>query len=246
MTTRWNQSISNDTIVMGYNNFVGSNNCNTGIAPAGCVAVAMGQIMKYHNFPNLYNINSMPDVVNYNNYNNANAINIARLLQNIGQKVNMQYSCTGSSAYSADARTAFNSQYGYYTSSLSSMALNPIIDNLTESLPVYLRGCHDKVIKTSPKRIGIFRFTTGRTTYSYENCHAWVTDGYQKIDRTVIYENNHTSTYTIAEHLNMNWGWGGLYNGWFDYDSWEDNDGLINTEVEFIYVQKMIYNIQPN
>ena len=250
MTTRWNQRISTtaNSTVMGYNNFVGSNNCNTGIAPAGCVAVAMGQIMKYHNFPNLYNINSMPDVVNTSNYDNANAKNIARLLQNIGQKVNMQYSCTGSSAYSADARTAFVTQYGYYTSNLSPMDLNSIVMNLTtESLPVYLDGCRDKIVKTSPRKTGIFRFTVGRTTYTYENCHAWVTDGYQKIDRTVVYENNHTSTYTIAEHIRMNWGWGDSgYNGWFDYERWETINGQVIQAVEFIYNQHMIYNIQPN
>lgn len=247
ITTRWNQKLNlEDTTKIGYNKFVRYNNCTKGSTPTGCVAVAMGQIMKYHNFPNIFNINNMPNTVNANNSENANAINVSHLLQNIGQKVNMQYSCTESSSYSADARTAFISQYGYYTSNLSPMDLNSIIDNLTESLPVYLDGCRDKIVKTSPRSIGIFRFTVGRTTYTYDKCHAWVTDGYQKIDRTVVYENNHTSTYTIAEHIRMNWGWGGKHNGWYDYDRWENINGQIIQSVEFIYNQHMIYNIQPN
>jgi len=66
LTTKWDQRFSgnsNDTII-GYNNFVRFNNCSYKVSPAGCVAVAMGQIMKYHNYPNIYNINSMPNEVN--------------------------------------------------------------------------------------------------------------------------------------------------------------------------------------
>jgi len=45
LATEWDQ-LSQETTYIGYNNFVRFNNCSQGTSPAGCVAVAMGQIMK--------------------------------------------------------------------------------------------------------------------------------------------------------------------------------------------------------
>jgi len=110
LATEWGQKLD-DTNPIGYNNFVRYYNCPNGTAPAGCVAVAMGQIMKYHNHPNIYNINTMPDKVTYSNQTFQNAKNIAYLLQDIGTNVSMNYSCNNSGAYSQDARTAFVNNY---------------------------------------------------------------------------------------------------------------------------------------
>src|SRR5690554_2329059 len=112
------------TTTVMYNNTVRYNNCSGGIAPAGCVAVAMGQIMKYHNHPNLFNIADMyPYVTSGAPYphNNINASNIANLLGHIGSNIGMNYSCTRSGAYSQDARTAFNVDYDYVTNQLQGM-----------------------------------------------------------------------------------------------------------------------------
>ncbi|WP_394332158.1 C10 family peptidase [Anditalea andensis] len=47
-----------------------------GRAPAGCVATAVDQIMKYHKFPNTYNRDAMP------NHSGSAATSI--LMRNIG------------------------------------------------------------------------------------------------------------------------------------------------------------------
>lgn len=248
LSTTWNQRLSSNSgsTVIGYNNFVRFNNCSTGIAPVGCVATAMGQIMKYHNWPNIYSISTMPNTVNSGNYTTTTAHNVGYFMQDIGAKVAMSYACDGSGAYSTNARTAMVSHYNYNASGVTPLSFNPLVSDLKSSKPVYLDGCRTRIIKTRPKKVGIFGWTIGSTTYTYDNCHAWVADGFEAINRTVVYDTGHSYTSPIAEHTHMNWGWGGSWNGWYDYESWDDiNDGSNIPVVDYIYSQDMIYNITP-
>jgi hypothetical protein len=50
----------------------------------------------------------------------------------------------------------------------------------------------------------------------------------------------------IADHLHMNWGWGGYLNGWYDYETWADLNGVVDNSLEYIYDQNMISKITPN
>lgn len=99
LSTTWEQT-------SGYNDLVQNKNCPSGTAPTGCVATAMAQIMKHHEFPNNYNWTDMPD--------NRGTMETARLMQDIGQAVNMQYTCTLSGAHMEDATSAFSSVIGKY------------------------------------------------------------------------------------------------------------------------------------
>lgn len=245
LTTNWAQSL--DDIVIGYNNFVRFNNCTSGTAPAGCVAVAMGQIMKYYNWPNIYNINTMSNTVTYGNFNSPTSYDVAHFLDDIGDKVNMTYSCTLSTAHSSNANNAFINHYSYTTSGNTYLNFIPLINNLKSNKPVYLDGCRTKEIKSRPKKLGIFGWSIGKTTYSYKDCHAWVADGFEEINRTTVYDNNFSSTYPIVKHIHMNWGWGNNgWNGWYDYESWDDvNNGNDTYTVDYIYQQGMIHNITP-
>jgi len=132
------------------------------------------------------------------------------------------------------------------------MNINTIKTDVINDKPVYLRGNATKevVVVKSPKKIGVFRFSIGRTkTHNeYKNGHAWVGDGYQKI--TGYYYDSNVDRYfhaTIADHVYMDWGWRGKHNGWYDYDMWEAISPLVhNSIVDYIYNQEMIYNITPN
>jgi len=222
LSTTWNQRLSSipGATVIGYNNFVRFNNCASGVAPVGCVATAMGQIMKYHNWPNIYSINSMPNSVNYGNYTTTMAHNVGYFMQDIGAKVAMNYSCDASGTYSTKARTVLVTHYNYNASKVVGLSFNPLISNLKSSKPVYLDGCRIREIKTQPIKVGIFGWTIGKTTYSYKDCHAWVADGFEVINRTIVYKSGHSFTFPIAEHIHMNWGWGtSVWNGWYDYES---------------------------
>ena len=85
-----------------------------------------------------------------------------------------------------------------------------------------------------------------KTQTAYKNCHAWVTDGYEKVTG-YYYNPNHNNYFyaTIANHIHMNWGWGGSRNGWYDYDTWDNVSSTIPDPNPYIYYQNMISNITP-
>lgn len=250
----WRQRNGTSTTYVMYNNTVRYNNCTAGTAPTNCVTVSIRKIMKYHNHPNIYNIATIYPYIDYNTpyaYNTQPAFDIASFLGNIGANVQMQYSCNGSGAKSQNAMMAFNNAYHYTTDALSNIDLNTIKADVINGKPVYLDGYREmKVVITQTPRKFIGRMTIGRTKTKtvYDEGHAWVADGYEKI--TGYYHNPNNNTYfyaKISDHVHMNWGWGRhSFNGWYDYDTWTDIDGLIINSVQFIYNQHMISNITPN
>lgn len=239
LSTTWGQSYS--TNIVAYNNYVRFNNCPQGTTPTGCVAVAMAQIMKFHNKPAL--TNTMPNYVNSSNYTTTGADNIAKFMQTIGQTVNMNYSCSASGASSNNAAIALYYYFGYSVSGVSDINKNTIANEILNSRPVYLDGCAERKIKSTPKKTGLFRFTIGKTTYSYDRCHAWVADGLSgkilKVKYWVM-----TKYIALPDYIYMNWGWRGTYNGWYDYDNWGD-EMHGNYSPNYQYKQHMIYNIKP-
>ncbi len=166
---------------------------------AGCVATAMGQVMKYHNHPEqgtgshsyyaagygtqsadfgatTYNWTSMPDQL----YSNNTAV--ATLLYHLGVSVDMQYAASGSGAYSSDARDALVEYFSYSSNAQllpkSSFPIetfeNKIKNELNLNRPVYYSGSGSG------------------------GGHAFVCDGYQG-----------------TNYFHFNWGWSGYANGYF-------------------------------
>lgn len=166
---------------------------------AGCVATAMGQVMKYHNHPEqgtgshsynaagygtqsanfgatTYNWTSMP-----NQLGSSNSA-VATLLYHLGVSVDMQYSTSGSGAFSSDARDALVEYFSYSPNAQllpkSSFPIetfeNKIKNELNLNRPVYYSGSGSA------------------------GGHAFVCDGYQGTD-----------------YFHFNWGWSGYANGYF-------------------------------
>lgn len=118
----------------GYNNQVPHLNCDSsnGRAPVGCVATAMAQIMKYHEYPLNYNWSNMP--------NNFGTSSTASLMADIGTSVGMDYSCGGSGAGFDDSAASFTSDFGYQSASLSDYNRNTVTNNISNNRPVILGG----------------------------------------------------------------------------------------------------------
>ncbi len=166
---------------------------------AGCVATAMGQVMKYHDHPDqgtgshsyyaagygtqsanfgvtTYEWSSMPNQINSNN------LPIATLLYHLGVSVDMQYSPNGSGAYSSDARDALVDYFSYSPNAQllpkNSFPIETFIYKLQNELnlnrPVYYSGSGSG------------------------GGHAFVCDGYQGDD-----------------YFHFNWGWSGYGDGYF-------------------------------
>lgn len=166
---------------------------------AGCVATAMGQVMKYHDYPEqgtgshsyncqgygnqsanfgatTYNWSAMPNQVNTSN------TAVATLLYHLGVSVDMQYSPSGSGAYSSDARDALV-EYFSYSENAQLLPKNAfpietfefkLKNELNLNRPVYYSGSGSG------------------------GGHAFVCDGYQG-----------------DNYFHFNWGWSGYGNGYF-------------------------------
>jgi hypothetical protein len=171
LTTTWGQG-------RGYNNFVPLTGCNSsnGRAPAGCVATAMAQIMKYYEHPNNYDWGNMP--------NDEGSNEISQLMVDIGDAVDMDYDCDGSGAYMNDVPSAFN-EFGYNNAKFSEYKHSTVKQQLKWEKPVILGGFREKKC---------FLWWC-----SYKGGHAWVTDGY----RSSYY--CETGTSYLYLHMNWGW-----------------------------------------
>jgi len=170
-----------------------------GHAPVGCVAVAMGQVMKYWNSPvtgtgthsytwppygvlsadfgnTTYNWSSMP-----NQLGNSDT-DVATLLFHCGVGVNMQYGPTGSGSLVPAAKDALINFFGYSANALY-LSKSSYSDATWEGM---LRADLD----ASKPLIYSGNGTGG--------LHAWVCDGYSG-----------------TNYFHFNWGWEGYANGYF-------------------------------
>ncbi|MCB2197430.1 MAG: C10 family peptidase [Bacteroidetes bacterium] len=101
-------------------------------APAGCVAVAAAQVMRYHEYPDRYNWSNMP-----NTYATAET---AALIAEIGNKVVMWYSCESSGAETENLLVVFDHFFGYSTPVYAPFNRSVVIGELNHGRPVILRG----------------------------------------------------------------------------------------------------------
>ncbi|MDR2581645.1 MAG: C10 family peptidase [Fibromonadaceae bacterium] len=195
--TKWNQRAP-------YNNMAPMDGSNRSVT--GCVATAMAQIMKFHNHPvrgygwseayttgtHEINVPSVNFDVEYdwdnmlNSYtSNAMIIQedaVATLMYHAGVSVQMDYSPTGSGAYSRDVPMALTAYFGYDRSIQHRQRENyndaawetMLMEQINAGMPVYYTGRND------------------------ESGHAFILDGYDG-----------------AGKFHFNWGWGGLFDGYF-------------------------------
>ncbi len=190
LTTTWNQGC-------GYNSLCpadASGPC--GYVWAGCVATAMAQSMKFHNYPatgdsshtythsvygeqtadfknTTYDWANMPD-------GSGNA-EISKLIYHCGVSVNMNYSPSGSGAYSSAAASALKTYFKYSPNLILTSKYSYTEENWARMLRTEIDS-------------GRPMYYQGRGTGG----HAFNVDGYQGTD-----------------FFHFNWGWGGSYNGYF-------------------------------
>ena len=185
---------------------------NGGHVYAGCVATAMGQVLKYWEWPaqgtgsHTYNPDGYPQQTanfgetEYHFELMPNALDststeeeyfeIAQFLHHLGISVNMQYSGSGSGAYSDDVPTALRNYFrytcedhitnygggwwgqGYSNEEWANMLKEGGLD---EHIPLYYSGQDD----------------------NWQGGHAFVCDGYDEND-----------------YFHFNWGWSGRDDAW--------------------------------
>jgi len=157
----------------------------------GCVAIAMGIIMKYWNRPLHYDWKNMPDQLTETS-SDTQIDAVARLLADCGDSIDMDYGPYGSSARSKDVEHIFDSDIGYLSSAYlerydysDDQWRRKIKNELKNGRPVYYAG------------YSFYYYLLYGLFYG----HAFVCDGYDSNDR-----------------FHINWGWNGDYNGYFSLD----------------------------
>lgn len=226
-TTQWNQGAPyNDNCPV-----VRNQTCVT-----GCVATAMSQVMKYHNWPEIGEGNvsykgpgSKTLKMNYartifkwddmlDTYNSSSSKEaceaVATLMEATGYSVSMSYSPDGSGASSMDIAPALG-KYFKYDKSLRYLMRD-----------YYSLNEWEEIIYNSLKKYGPVIYN-GQATVGG---HSFVCDGYSS-----------------DGYFHFNWGWGGLSDGYFILDALDPmSQGIGGADGGFDYLQDVIVDIRPD
>ncbi|HRY32461.1 MAG TPA: C10 family peptidase [Bacteroidales bacterium] len=217
LTTNWDQGCYYNALCP----IAAGGDCNR--AWAGCVATAMGMVMKYHNYPaqgsgshtyvhptygtlsanfgnTAYQWSSMPNTL----WSNNNAV--ATLLYHCGISVDMNYGPSGSGAYTQDVRNALINYFNYSSNAQYVQKLWYSVSDWENLLRTNLDS-HRPVI-----------YSGQDPSYG----HAFVCDGYQG-----------------TNYFHFNWGWSGWNNGYFYVSNLNSGNGTFNNN------QAAVVNVAP-
>jgi len=188
---------------------------------AGCVAIAMGQIMAYYNYPNRgTGLVSYTDPTNskctvadpertqnptaenfdidWNAINSADGQQLATLVLNVGVSLNMNYSACGSGASTSRIGTELESHFNYASGSTNRRRRDNAQDwtellkgEIDAGRPLPYRGTDLNDINNPDDNSG----------------HSFVCDGYDSENK-----------------FHFNWGWEGNSNGYFKLTSLDPNN----------------------
>lgn len=212
MVTKWHQ----DAPFNKYCPYVGLKKEEQ--APAGCIPVAIAQILAYHNYPS-YTFNGVAISYSalkkeYYNYNNTDKDMAGLLLYAIGDLCNVHYGKMGDKPFglafpwnAVECLEKLEYQnvklsYGYHT--------EEIMNSINRKCPVIISAISGAV-----------------------QGHAWVIDAYIRMR----YENIYTGD--IARNgllFHCNWGWGGKCNGYF-------TAGVFDPSSAFMFDDTSISNV---
>ncbi|MGP1393630.1 MAG: C10 family peptidase [Candidatus Cryptobacteroides sp.] len=212
--------------------------------PAGCVAVAIAQIMSFHSYPLNINLtypgaNINCTVLDWNNmiksehsyHHDFDCIvcqQNGNLLREIGQRVNMNYSEKGSSAFSGLAKNAFES-LGYSTSNYKQYSFYETLSDIDNRKPVFIRAENNS------------------------SGHAWVVDGhkYTKTDKYHYRVDGYEQTLIAKEsfhrwYLHFNYGWGSSFIGYYLAKGIDEGKGEIIVGGEYYDTPISIFTGERN
>lgn len=173
---------------------------------AGCVPIAMGQVMKYYEYPTSYNWLSMP--WSYGTTTTANFINdIHDAIDNV-YPGNPSYFCDGTGvSASANMGNVLKTQFNYSFANWGTYDYLTVKSNINNNRPVILAGDNGS------------------------SGHMWVCDGYTQY--SYYYED--CTGYVYYPRFHMNWGWDGSFNGYYAYNNFNPSNTNFNNNKKMIY-----------
>lgn len=209
--------------------------CGNSKAPAGCVAVAIAQIMAYWKYPSSYNwsiLTSSPTISAYSLEDEQRRSEVSKLIADIGSKVHMQYGCNGSGSNIVYANEALQN-YGYNTSYYSDFSYDQLTNYIVKNGPTYIRGIDSQTGEGHAWVADALYAATGLVTFNH-HCYLNGKDVHSDVFAFPL------SWFDYCRFVHLNWGWDGYSNGWFEYQL--SNDDSKNT---YKNDMKVIFNIKP-
>ena len=235
LTTNWGQREP-------YNYYCFTDNGHQ--APAGCVAIALGQIAAYHQHPTSYNghVYNWDAIMQYEQVPISDTLasnSVAELIHDIGLLVFMHYTDSASGAYFEDVYYCLDA-FDYHNQMVYDVNFDSISTDIINSKPVYMRG------------VRTYIDSLGQTKYVG---HAWVVDGVvvksytvEEVDRMGHVVSSFTD---YRNYVHCNWGWNGNSNGYFIIGAFEKQYDIV-TDVPtdgyraYNLYNRMYYSIYPN
>ena len=194
LQTEWSQGC-------GYNNlcpeFSTSTSC--GRAPTGCVATAMAQVIRFHEFPtDRWNYSLMPSILWCWSGGSCatDESELAKLMHDSGRFLGMNYGAEASGANT-----------NFITSTLVFFAYPNTMSYTSLSGPLRDSGIEGDLDARQPVILdGYNSYTSFLWFRQYREGHAWVCDGYDISTHPC---------YPSFKSYAMNWGWNGGGNGYY-------------------------------
>ena len=229
VTTRWNQDAP-------FNDQCPQIRADGPRCYAGCVAVAMAQVMKYHNYPergeglvsntdkgrpSALNLASYPiewdkmlNVYSRNEYTEAEGAAVAYLMKACGYATNMKYGTSASGTAGMNIGPALRTNFKYDQNCRGEYRL-----------PYSSREWAEKVYNNL-KNVGPL-IINGQS--AFDGGHSFVCDGYDG-----------------KGYFHFNWGWGGYSDGYYLLDALNpDAQGIGGASGGFNFSQDAVFGIQP-
>lgn len=209
LQTMWDQDGNGSGGGMDYNCYVPNNR------DLGCETIAVGQIMRYFEYPAKYNWNIMPN----NTSNNELSTFLATL------RTDLRVDDDGT-AYDSDAKRTFR-KYGY-SADLKNHSATNVCSSLTRRRPVYMSG-GDSHLDTGHAWVCDGYYST-TCYYEYKLYIPRVING--ALYDFIEWDSERIYDYFGPTLFHMNWGWGGSHNGYYldnsikihwTNDTWEFN-----------------------
>lgn len=239
---QWNQTEPYNLLCPTYLTTGGYKHCAT-----GCGATAMAQIMMYHKWPKELTVD-IPDYITdyYGIRKSWEGVKVEpeghpydwdNMLENYGTQNYTNEQALAVAQLMSDVGRAVKMEYGPESTSYSNMPFSalttyfdydPDIIQMINRQFVSLAQWTEIIKKDINERRPVFYYGT-----SNSGGHMFVCDGYDSND-----------------FFHINWGWGGLYDGFFDitilnpYNS--EDIGASNTLDGFDMMNSIIVGIQPN
>lgn len=196
-------------------------------AYAGCAPVAMGQIMRYYEHPTSFNWAKIP--LTYSTPETS------QLLYNIAEMADATYTEEGTSVVFEKIGETLQS-YGYRAEGYNHSA-SLAFDNLKEGKPVIMTATYQTTEPNSKTTSHAWIASGGKIQHARRVLEVYSFRTFQKYD--IVYWENLYKEQPIY-YFYMNWGWGGLDNGWFI-----DNPLNIPDSSNSAYNRRNVVNITP-